>query len=135
MKLKKFLLPLLVTPLFLVSCGNQTQTESETTPEPTPKLVADVPVIFNYLDSEGNCWSVNTETREIFKNGNLFCKYEVFSDTIWYSGRSVLHVKEDGILIENFFKEGNLTLLTLVPEPEPEESENPEESVTNAEGK
>lgn len=120
MKLKKFLLPILITPLFLASCGAETtaQAATESTPEPAPKLVADVPVILNYYDSEENYWSVNTDTKEITKNGILFSEYEVFSDTMWYSKRTIFHVKEDGILIENIYNEGKIIVLTLIPEPE-----------------
>lgn len=130
MKLKKFLLPLLVTPLFLASCGVENVPEAKANgldlSENTTEGMPEAPVIFNYVDSEGNNWSVNTETREITKNGVLYFKYEVFSDTLWYSMKTLFHVKEDGILIENIYKEGEITVLTLIPEEEP---------ATNAEGK
>ena len=120
MKLRKLLLPLLVTPLFLVSCGAEatTQAATETTPEPASKLVSETPVILNYYESEDDHWSVNTDTKEITKNGVLYSGYEVFSDTLWYSKRTIFHVKEDGILIENIYNEGKIIVLTLIPEPE-----------------
>lgn len=116
MKLKKFLLPILITPLFLASCGDNTSTQAVS--EPAPKLVSEAPVILNYYDNEENQWSVNTQTKKITKNGVLYSEYEVFSDTIWYSRRTIFHIKEDGILIENIYNEGKITILTLIPEPE-----------------
>lgn len=117
MKLKKFLLPLLVAPAFLVSCSAEKNvTISET--EIPAHLASDETTILEYTDLEDNIWTLNTETHEIFKNGNLFLKYEIFSDTLWYRGHSLIHISENQILIENFYKEGSITVLTLVPKEE-----------------
>lgn len=114
MKFKKFLLPLFVAPAFLASCSaNKNVAISET--EIPAHLASDEAVILEYSDLEDNIWIVNTETHEIFKNGNLFLRYEVFSDTLWYRGHSLIHISENQILIENFYKEGSITVLTLVP--------------------
>lgn len=114
MKFKKFLLPLLVTPLFLASCAAEKNVAISETEIPA-HLASDEATILEYSDLEDNIWIVNTETHEIFKNGNLFLKYEVFSDTLWYRGHSLIHISENQILIENFYKEGSITVLTLVP--------------------
>lgn len=125
MKLKKFLLPLLVVPLFLASCNSETKTVS--------KLSDERPEILNYYDSNEITWSVNTKTKEIFKNGVLYTKFEEFSETLWYSKHTLFHVTETGILIENFHNEGNVIILTLIPEPEEETTEDEETSGTESE--
>lgn len=117
MKLKKFLLPLLVAPAFLASCSaDKNVTISET--EIPAHLASDEATILEYSDLEDNVWIVNKKTHEIFKNGNLFLKYEIFSDTLWYRGHSLIHISENQILIENFYKEGSITVLTLAPKEE-----------------
>ena len=117
MKLKKFLLPLIIAPAFLASCSaDENVTISET--EIPAHLASDEATILEYSDLEDNVWIVNTETHEIFKNGYLFMKCEIFSDTLWYRSHSLIHISENQILIENFYKEGSITVLTLVPKEE-----------------
>lgn len=117
MKLKKFLLPFCIMPVLLASCSAEKNvTISET--EIPAHLASDEATILEYSDLEDNVWIVNTETHEIFKNGYLFMKCEIFSDTLWYRSHSLIHISENQILIENFYKEGSITVLTLVPKEE-----------------